>query len=138
VEFALVVPLLFLVTFCLLDFGRLLYTQLTLQHAVRQAGRFAITGNHLDTATNRVEAIRQVAQRAAMGLDVSSIQISGGSGRDFLPGFAGGPGQIVKISLTCNIEPITPFVRQFFSTNGYVCRVSTTFRNEPFSKTQSE
>jgi Flp pilus assembly protein TadG len=138
VEFALVVPLLFLVTFCLLDFSRVMYTQMTLQHAVQQAGRFAITGNHLVTATNRLEAIQQVAQQAAMGLDVSSIQISSNNGGGFTTGTAGGPGDIVRISLTCNIEPITPFVRQFFSTNGYVCRVSTTFKNEPFPKSQSE
>src|SRR5437899_784452 len=55
VEFALVAPLFLLLVFGILDFGRLFYVQETLQHALREAGRFAVTGQH--SGTNRVTAI---------------------------------------------------------------------------------
>ena len=47
VEFAIVLPLLLLVFFGIFEFGRFYFTKLTLQHAVREATRFAITGNVL-------------------------------------------------------------------------------------------
>ncbi|HMD77213.1 MAG TPA: TadE family protein, partial [Terracidiphilus sp.] len=52
VEFALVVPLFLLLVFAVADFGRLFFMQMTLQNAVRQAGRFAMTGSHLPDPNN--------------------------------------------------------------------------------------
>src|SRR5580698_3843174 len=46
VEFALVAPLFFLLVFGITDFSRLFFTQETLQYAVREAGRYAVTGQH--------------------------------------------------------------------------------------------
>ncbi len=39
VEFALVAPLFFVLMFGIMDFGRLFFTEETLQYAVREAGR---------------------------------------------------------------------------------------------------
>ena len=135
-EFAMVLPLLLLLIFGVVDFGRLFFVEMTLQNAVRQAGRFAVTGNHLPDSTkpgvnmSRVNSIKQVAQDAAIGLDVTSIQISsktGGSGN------AGGPGDTVTISITSNLKLITPIIGQFFGSNStYTFTVSVSFRNEPF------
>ena len=76
VEFALVAPMFFLLVFAVADVGRLFYVQMTLQNAVRQAGRYAMTGNHLSGQT-RVQSVIQIAQQAAMGLNVTNIQING-------------------------------------------------------------
>src|ERR1039457_4199570 len=65
-EFALVAPLFFLLVFGIMDYGRLFYEQETLQYAMRQAGRFAVTGQN--SGTNRVSAIIQVAKNASAGL----------------------------------------------------------------------
>jgi Flp pilus assembly protein TadG len=134
-------PLFFLLIFGVLDFGRVFFTQMTLQHALREAGRFAVTGRHLPDPTRpgrdltRVDSIRQIAQNSAAGLSVASISISsvqGGSGS------AGGPGDTVTVSLTTNLKLITPMVGRYFGTNGvYRFTVSTTFKNEPFDPSQT-
>src|SRR5271165_3485703 len=134
-EFALVAPMFFLLFFAVFDFSRLFYVEMTLQNAVRAAGRYASTGNHLPDPKHqgqnlsRVNSIIQVAQQNAIGLSVAGIQISslaGGSGS------AGGPGDTVTISLTTNLQLMTPIVAQFFKNGSYTFKVSVSFKNEPF------
>ena len=97
VEFALVAPLFFLLVFAITDFGRLFFTQSTLQHALREAGRYAVTGQHQAKSgggtDTRVESIRNIAQKYAVGLlaNPSDIQISSISGGVNVNNFAGGP-----------------------------------------------
>ena len=85
-EFALVAPMVFILLFAVFDFARLFYVEMNLQNAVREAGRFGVTGSHLSDPNHpgqnlsRVNSIIQVAQQAAMGLDVSNIQISSTGG----------------------------------------------------------
>ena len=85
-EFALVAPMVFILLFAVFDFARLFYVEMNLQNAVREAGRFGVTGSHLSDPNHpgqnlsRVNSIIQVAQRAAIGLDVSNIQISSAGG----------------------------------------------------------
>jgi len=139
VEFALVVPLFFILVFGIFDFGRLFYTQLTLQNALRQAGRFAVTGNHLSNPSNpsqllsRLDSIIQVAQQAAPGIDVSGVQIRSNG---LTP--AGGPSDTITLTLTSQLRLLTPLISRFFGPNGvYTSTVSTTFRNEPFPPDQT-
>ena len=135
VEFALVAPMFFLLFFAIFDFARLFYTEMTLQNAVREAGRYAVTGNHLPNPQHsgqnlsRVNSIIQVAQQAAMGLNISGIQVSSAGGGS---GNAGGPGDTVTISLTTNVQLMTPIVAQFFQHGIYSFTVSVSFKNEPF------
>jgi Flp pilus assembly protein TadG len=135
-EFALVVPVFLLLLFAIIDFARLFYVEATLQNAVRQAGRYAITGNHLPDPQHqgqnlsRVNSIIQIAQTAAQGLDVSAIQVSSADGGK---GSAGGPGDTVTISLTTNLQFMTSLVGQFFKNGTYTFTVSVSFKNEPFS-----
>ena len=134
-EFALVAPMLLLLVFAVFDFARLFYVEMNLQNAVREAGRYGITGNHLPDskhpgqALSRVNSIIQVAQQAAIGIDVSNIQISsvgGGSGS------AGGPGDTLIISLTTDLQLMTPIVAQFFNGGKYTFTVGVSLKNEPF------
>ena len=142
VEFALVAPLFFLLVFGITDFGRLFFTQETLQFALREAGRYAVTGQQMADSSNpghylsRLESIRAVAMQKAIGLisDENNIQVSSPQGGVAVP--TGGPGQTVIISLTTNLQLITPMIGRFFGPNQtYTFTVSTTFRNEPFSPT---
>jgi len=134
-EFALVLPMFVLLLFAVTDFARLFYIEMTLQNAVREAGRYAITGNHVPDPNHqgqnlsRVQSIFQVAQQAAMGLDVSNLQIVSASGGT---GNAGGPGDTVTISLTTNLKIVTPIIAQFFKNGVYTFTVSVSFKNEPF------
>ena len=135
VEFALVVPAFLLLLCGIIDFSHLFYAEIILQNAVRQAGRFAITGNHLPDPLHqgqnlsRVASIIQTAENAAEGLDVSAIQVSSLSGGQ---GSAGGPGDTVTISLTTNLKLLTAMVMQFFPNGTYTFTVSVSFKNEPF------
>jgi hypothetical protein len=123
VEFALVAPLFFLLAFGIIDFGRLFYTQMTLQEALREAGRFAVTGRTLTNTMTRVESIKAVAQRVA-GIPLDGITV--------MPPDGGGPRQSVTVSLTYRLTLITPFIGRFFNDGIYQFTVGTTFQNEPF------
>ncbi len=135
VEFALVLPIFVLLLFAVADFARLFYIEMTLQNAVREAGRYAITGNHVPDpdhtgqSLSRVQSIIQVAQQSAMGLDVSNLQIVSANGG---AGSAGGPGDTVTISLTTDLHLLTPIIAQFFNDGVYTFTVSVSFKNEPF------
>jgi Flp pilus assembly protein TadG len=144
VEFALVFPLFILLVFGVFDFGRLFFTQLTVQHAMREAGRFAVTGDRLPDPANpgrtlsRVDSIIQIARNAAVGIDVSAIQISSIEGGADGPGRAGGPSDMVTVSVTVDLKLITPVIAQFFGPNGvYRFTTATTFKNEPFPADQT-
>ena len=144
VEFALVAPLFFLLVFGITDFGRLFFTQETLQFALREAGRYAVTGQHManpDTSVggnlSRVDSIKTIAQQKAVGIitDPSQIVVSSGG----VTGFAGNPGDTVVVSLTTDLKLITPMIGRFFGANQtYHFTVQTTFRNEPFDFSQAK
>jgi len=141
VEFAMIAPIFFLLIFGIIDFGRLYFTQSTLQHALREAGRYAVTGNKL-SGTNpattqpytRVESIKQIASKAAMGLNIGTVTVSSQSGG---ANSAGGPRDIVTVSLTHTLNLITPIVGKFFNNGQHVFTVTTTFKNEPFNPAQT-
>ncbi len=142
VEFALVAPLFFLLVFGITDFGRLFFTQETLQFALREAGRYAVTGQHMADPNNanatlsRVASIKAIAQQKAIGLisDPNNITVSSGG----IPNYAGGPGDTVVVSLTTNLKLITPMIGRFFGpSQTYTFTVQTTFRNEPFDFSQT-
>ena len=139
-ESALVTVLFFLLTFGLLDFGRMFYVHMTLQNAVQEAGRFASTGNHLPDPKNpgknlsRVNSIIQIATQAALGASVSNIQITSQQGGK---GDPGGPGDTVTVSLTTNLKLISPLMAAYFPGGQYTFTSSTTFKNEPFPANQT-
>jgi Flp pilus assembly protein TadG len=134
-EFALIAPMFCLLLFAGVDFSRIFCVEMTLQNAVREAGRYAITGNHLPDPEHagknlsRVASITEIAQKAALGIDASGIQISSLSGGSRS---AGGPGDTVTISLTTHLPLMTPVMAQFFPNGSYTGTVSVSFRNEPF------
>ena len=136
VELALVLFMFFLFVFAVLDFGRLFFVQMTMQNAVQEAGRFASTGNHLPDPNNtgqyltRVNSIIAVAQQAAMGADISNIQVSSLKGG---AGSAGGPGDTATVAVTTNLKLICPPIAAFFPNGTYQFISSVTFKNEPFS-----
>ena len=117
----------------------LFFTQMTVQHALREAGRFAVTGNRLPDPEHpgkdlaRVNSIIQVVEKSAPGIDVSGVQINSTGGPGSGPGSAGGPGDTVTISITVSMKLITPLIARLIGPDGvYTFTASTSFRNEPF------
>jgi len=140
-EFALSASLFVLLLFAILDFGYLFYAKLTLQNAVRTAGRYAITGN-CDSGncfdngnnSNRLQTILDTVQTDSFGLNptvsvhcVGSCLGSYGSGTNN----AGGPGDTVQIIATYVFHPI--ITGKFFTGGIYTITVSSSYKNELFS-----
>lgn len=142
VEFAVVLPMFFLLMFGILDMGHLYFVQVTLENAVRQAGRYAVTGQKM-TGMTRVASIQKVAQNSAPGLDLTKVVISsssasatGGVGNADSAGF---PGDNVTISLTTHLTLFTPMMGHYYGTNNVdTFTDSVTFRNEQFPYNQTE
>ncbi len=131
IEVAIVFPLLMLIVLGIFDFSRMFYTQLTMQHAVREAVRFAITGNAINdpgsgSPLTRVESIRaKIAQSAVnLNVDVDAITIT--------PSNGGGPGDVVTVSSDFSYEFTTPLIKPLFPSGTYDFSVSSSMKNEPF------
>jgi len=130
-EFALVAPIVILLFVGIAEFGRFYHARLTLQHAVREAGRFAVTGNTLvdpDTGQDltRAESIRRVIldQAANLDLDVERLEID--------PPDGGGPSAVVTVTAGFRFEFVAPGVRQMFPEGGHDFTISMSMQNEPF------
>ena len=138
VETALAVPLLLLLVFGTVDLGRILFGHLTLQHAVREAGRFAVTGQTAPGTSGDHPRLDSVIQKAIFWADpfpltAADVQVSSRGGG---AGSVGGPGDLVTISIQYPIHFLTPMIGKFFRNERYVVDVSTTFRNEFFPQSQ--
>lgn len=73
VEFALVLPVMMLLLCGVFEFGRLLQSWVTLQHAVEEGGRYAVTGLGYDQGAGVREAqIVATTKAAAVGLNIDN------------------------------------------------------------------
>jgi len=147
VEFALALPVFFILILAVMDFGRMFFVQENVQRAVLAGARYASTGNHqsgTDPATgqpySRVQSIQNYIQTQAsipisMGASLSSIQVLSAGGGS---GSAGGPQDIVTISLTTSLPVMTPFISHFFPNGQYTFAATATVKNEPFPPSQTK
>jgi Flp pilus assembly protein TadG len=131
VEMAIVFPLLMLLVCGILDFSLMFRSRLTIQHAVREAVRFAVTGNTLNdpqsgTPMARVDAIKsKIIQNAvALDVDVNNITVT--------PANGGGPGDVVTVSAAFSYEFATPLIKPIFPGGRYDFTVRSSMKNEPF------
>ncbi len=131
VEFAIVLPLLLLVFLGIFEFGRFYFTKLTLQHAVREATRFAITGNVLaDPETgdpmDRVNSIVRVILDNTKNLDVDL------DGVTITPADGGGPEDIVRVRVDFQYDLTVPLIQNIVPDGHVNFSFSTAMRNEAF------
>ncbi len=142
VETALCAAIFITFMFATINFGYLYYTKATLQNAVRQGARYAITGNcnsascFSGTTGDRLASISAVVQNFSFNLNptITISCVSGacpsyatnGSGT----GNAGGPGDTVQVSAMYTFAPV--FLKNIFPSGGYTYTVSAVFKNELF------
>lgn len=130
VEFAVAIPIVLFLFFGVFEFGRFFYSRLTLQYAVAEAARFAVTGNVLpDTLgdpMSRVQSLKAVIERNAQVLDVDVDRVT------VDPIDAGGPGDVVKVTAEFTFRFVVPGWTSFFPNGELDFRVSTSMKNEPF------
>lgn len=97
VEFALILPLLLLILFGIMDFGRLFHVYLTIDHAGREAARSASIGQN-DTVVKKTA----VDDAVDIGLTVDKVVINPSGSRS--------SGNDVTITITYPITFLTPIV----------------------------
>jgi Flp pilus assembly protein TadG len=146
VEFALAAGVFFLVLFTILDFGYLFWVNLTMQHAVREGVRYAVTGQSaLDpdprpSAMDRCNAAKEKIRISSMGLYdklaptvvFKTVDPSTGATTTLPGNSCYGAGQIIMIQVQCGAPTLSPFLRPFFPGGTYDFSVSATMRNEAF------
>jgi len=129
VEFAIAALVLLTLVFVIIDFSYLYFNKLTLQNAVRQGGRYAITGQAMQSQS-RYASILQTVQTHSLGRATSGNTTICGAVLGC--GCGGGPGETVTITVTYQYRFITPLVAKFISGGAYPITVSSSFKNEPF------
>jgi Flp pilus assembly protein TadG len=144
VEIAFSLGIFLLLVWGTIEFGSMYSTKVTLQNAVRQAGRYAITGQCVETAgtcsETRYNSIIANIEGASDGLinsgnvgDISIVCTNLGGG---CPNNAGGPGDMVVITVTYPYKFLTGPISRFFP-SGYTIKVSSSFKNEMFPPSES-
>lgn len=143
VEFALVALFFFSLLFSILDWSYLFFTNLSMQHAVREGARYAVVGRSDlapdDRPGDRCAAVKEKIREQSWGLyerthsetTFKTINPAGniitiGSGSCY------GAGQLIVVEVDSRLTPVTPFLRPFFhATNGeYRFKVAATMKNE--------
>lgn len=142
VEFAIVAPVFFFLLFAMIELCLLFWVNITMQHAVREGARYAITGqNNLDPDASDPQRHRAVIQKirdSSMGLYERiqpTIRVNGAGYHNpamYNAGMFGVGGQIIVLQLECVWPVITPLIRPFFENGEYRFSVAATMRNEGF------
>lgn len=144
-EFALAALLFFSLLFAIMDLGILFYVNLTMQHAVREGTRYAVTGRH-DLGLDRRTALIQKIKDQSMGLydknlyplkdptikviDTSKTFNNYTSGT-VQTGNPGAVDETIVVSLTYTWPLLTPLLKPFFKDGTYTFTARSTMKNEP-------
>ena len=141
VEVALASVVLLLLIGAIFDFAHMHYARSSLQHAVSQATRYAITGASVADPQNKGKKLSREASILHLVQEISGISdfekddikiyvvTSNGS----LVAGPGGPGDVVMVRATYRIGLITPGLAKLFPEGEYTFTCSTRFRNEEFT-----
>lgn len=144
VEVAICISAFLILVMATMDFGYLFNVKTTLQNAVRQGGRYAITGQCIpgsgsNGTCSRYNSIIDNVESLSLGLaNANNITITCTPNGGGCPDPAGGPGDIVTIKVAYPYHFMTGPIGAFFSGGVYTVNVSATFTNEPFSPSQSQ
>jgi Flp pilus assembly protein TadG len=151
VEFAMVSLLFFFLLFAIMDYGWLMFSQMNVQQAVDDGGRYASTGQASGGSGTRIASIISAIQNEisvpgvnASNLSICSVPPGGTTASCYdstnpsgTAGAAGGPGFTVTIKLVSTLPVMTPMFSYFFP-GGYTFTSSSTFQNEPFDPSQTK
>lgn len=124
VEFILVFPLVLVLMFGLFEFSRYYFTRISVQHAVREAARYAVTFRTTSGMT-RAESIRnEVTSRTQdIGVVVDDVALD--------PPDGGEPREIVRVTATFTYQWIMPWIKDLVPSEVSQFEVTTAYRNEP-------
>jgi len=140
VEFAIVAPILIFLLAAIVDICTLFWVNLTMQYAVREGARYAVTGRtDLDSNPSndkRYHAVVEEIKKNSMGLfDTVEPRINNinyGDPNAYNDGMFGKAGEIFVLRIDCSWPLMTPILRPFFTDGKYQFSVAATMRNEAF------
>lgn len=138
VEFSITSTVFFLFLFMIIDFSLYGFVKLTMQHAVREGARYAVTGQvNLDPEdeADRRRAVIEKIKDNSLGLfdkvmDESDIKVTDTDG-NIISGF-GEAKQSIVVTLNCKWPIINPFAQVILASTHYNFSVATSMRNEYF------
>jgi Flp pilus assembly protein TadG len=137
VEMAIVAPVAFLLLIGLIEFSLVFFVTLTMQYAVREGARYAVTGRADADPSSRLNSVMQVIRTNSAGyldsvcpvFSVNGTTSSSANSATVL----GAPGDIVVLRLDCTWKLATPIVAAVFPSGQYKFSVAATMQNEAFS-----
>jgi Flp pilus assembly protein TadG len=138
VEFTFCFLLFYTVLMAIVEFSLMLYTKVTLQHALSEAGRYMVTGQGMDLTNKNPDArLEAVENRFCSNLvmtgfscaDVASHMTVTCVGGCTQP--AGGPGQTVTLTATYTKSWLTGMFA-YMLPNPITLTANTTWKNEPY------
>lgn len=140
VEFAIIAPALFLLLIAIVEVCMLFWVNLTMQYAVREGARYAVTGRaDLDphpTNDKRHRAVIEAIRENSMGLfdrvEPRINNVKYGNPSAYHTGMFGKAGGVFVLRIDCTWPLMTPILRPFFNDGKYRFSVATTMRNEAF------
>lgn len=124
----------------IVEFSHLLYSKVTLQHALRTAGRYMVTGKTGINNNNPIPRDQMIHDVFCANIIAAGVQCPalGTSNFQFacLGGpctqLGGGPDQTVVVTVNLAKPTLMPFFSRFFPSGGVPFQLSTTWKNEPF------
>jgi len=145
-EFALVLPLLFLLVFGIMEFGYLFFVQHTLEMATREGARLALVGGTITEGGNQLNRVASVVAtiraKASIAVPPGDVEIS------IYPVFpdssysdpvgwqttqnAGLSGSYMRVRTRYTHHFMTPVLGNFFTAGNMVVQAQATYRNELF------
>jgi hypothetical protein len=145
VEFALIMPIFFLLLFGIVDFGWYFFNQHTIQYATREGTRLALVGatlkdEHGNEMTREESIIRTIKHSAAIAVNPDDLRISiypVGSGYSDPEEWettinAGSGGDYMRVRVLYTYNFLTPMIGNFLPSGLMEMRAAALYRNENF------
>ena len=145
IEFAFVLPFLFILFFSIIDFGIYFFDQHTLQFATREGARVGLVGRQINDAggnpmSREASIVKTIQDFAAIAVPASKLSISiypvdaalndPGNWKGVQD--AGQPGAFMRVRTQFTYKFITPFVAQVMNNGALVIQAEATYKNESF------
>lgn len=137
VEMAIIAPVFLLVLVALIELSLMFFATLTMQYAVREGARYAITGQAGASGQQRYLAvIAKMRDNSAGMFERTNAQITVNgkqySSTTYNSGMFGAPGALVVVQLDCSWPVSTPLLNAFFPDGQYKFAVGAAMQNEIF------
>lgn len=138
VEMAIIAPVFLLVLVSIIELSMMFFATLTMQYAVREGARFAVTGRANDGGNKmRYETVLAKIRDNSVGIyDKVNPDISVNGKAQVASSYSnamfGSGGEMVVVQFNCTWLVTTPLLSAFFTDGKYRFAVATTMKNEFF------